>query len=362
MTIHTTIFNQKHKEAGARMVSFAGFEMPLEYEGVTAEHMQVRNRVGVFDVSHMGEIWVKGKDAFQLVQKITSNDVSLLEKGKIQYSCLMNQRGGIVDDLLVYKYEDDKYLLVVNAANTEKDYKWISHWKSEHVEVEDASDSISQLAVQGPKAQAVLQKLTQVDLEQISYYHFQTIELAGIKEVIVSRTGYTGAGGFELYFYNEDGPKLWDAIFEAGKDEEIKPVGLAARDTLRLEMGYCLYGNDIGESTTPLEAGLGWVTKFTQGNDFLGREILEDLKTRGVNRLLRGFVMEDRCIPRQGYEILDEKGRVLGLVSSGTMSPVLKQGIGLCYIRADHSAIDTPVYVSVREKMLKGKITKIPFV
>jgi aminomethyltransferase len=356
-----TVFYEKHKTLGARIVPFAGFEMPVEYSGVNDEHLLVRSGVGVFDVSHMGEFWVKGPKALDLIQKVTSNDASKLIIGKAQYSCLPNGKGGIVDDLLVYKYEDEKYLLVVNAANIDKDWEWINSQNNIGAELENASDRMSQLAIQGPQAIQVLQKLTPVNLSEIPYYGFTVGFFAGISNVIISNTGYTGAGGFELYFYNNVGDKIWDSIFEAGQDFGIKPVGLAARDTLRLEMGYCLYGNDIDDTTSPIEAGLGWITKFVDGKNFIDKELLLNQKNRGVSRKLIGFEMLEKAIPRHGYQIVDEKGTEIGIVTSGTMSPCLKKGIGMGYVKTELSEPGKEVFINIRNKNIKAKVVKFPF-
>jgi len=357
----TTEFTQKHIELGAKMVEFAGFNMPVEYFGINEEHINVRKNVGVFDVSHMGEIWVKGKKAYDFVQKVTSNDISVLKIGDAQYSCFPNDKGGIVDDLIVYFYEDEKYMLVVNASNIEKDWNWLVSQNTEGAELENASDTISQLAVQGPNAVKVLQKLTDINLSEIEFYKFTVGEFAGVKNVIISATGYTGAGGFELYMYNNDALKIWDAVFEAGKEFDIKPAGLAARDTLRLEMGYCLYGNDINDTTSPIEAGLGWITKFNDKNNFINKDFLLKQKEEGVSRRLRGFELIDRGIPRHGYEITDAEGNVIGEVTSGTMSPMLKKGIGMGYINKGHWAFGNEIYIKVRKKLVKAEIVKLPF-
>ncbi len=356
-----TYFNHIHKSLGARLVPFAGFEMPVEFSGINDEHITVREKLGVFDVSHMGEIWVKGPRANAFVQKVTSNDINKLYPGKIQYSCFPNGKGGIVDDLLVYCYESSKYLLVVNASNIEKDYNWLLSQNDEGVVIENASDKISQLAVQGPATSTALQKLTKIDLSGIPYYTFKTCEFAGVKDVIVSATGYTGSGGFELYFYNDNSEEIWNKIMEAGKEFGIKPIGLAARDTLRLEMGYCLYGNDIDDTTSPLEAGLAWITKFTPGNDFIDRKILEKQKAEGVKRKLIGFIMVDRGIPRQHYEIVDTAGDLIGEVTSGTMSPMLKQGIGMGYVKTEYSEPGNDIFIRVRNKDLKARVVSLPF-
>jgi len=344
------------------MVEFAGFEMPLEYQGINAEHLIVRNAVGVFDVSHMGEFWVKGPDALALLQKITTNDVSVLSPGKAQYTCFPNGEGGIVDDLIVYQFEKDKYMLVVNAANIEKDWKWVNDQNTTGTELENASDKISQLAVQGPYATKVLQKITSSDLDAVTPFTFVTGTIGGVNDVIISATGYTGAGGFELYLYNKDALVLWDSIFEAGKAFDIHPVGLAARDTLRLEMGYCLYGNDIDDSTSPIEAGLGWITKFVDSKDFIDRDLLYEQKINGVKRKLVGFTMVDRGIPRHLYKITNENGNPIGEVTSGTMSPSLKEGIGMGYVQANYAKPGTILYINIREKLLKAQVVKLPFV
>lgn len=359
--MQTTALNQIHKLAGAKMVEFAGFEMPIEYSGIKEEHMTVREAVGVFDVSHMGEIWIKGPQAQELIQRITTNDVSKITLGQAQYSCFPNGKGGIVDDLLVYYYEPEKYLLVVNASNIEKDWNWIVANNTNGAELENASDRISQLAIQGPKALATLQKLTSIDLSEIKYYTFVTGSIAGVDDVIISATGYTGSGGFELYFRNEVAEQLWNAIFEAGAEFGIKPIGLAARDTLRLEMGFCLYGNDIDDNTSAIEAGLSWITKFN-GHHFIDKDFLMMQKREGVDRKLRGFEMIDRGIPRHDYELTDQDGNVIGRVTSGTMSPVLNKGIGMAYVNKAYAAFGTEVYLNVRNKRLKAKIVKTPFI
>jgi len=357
----TTVFHRYHKDLGAKMVPFAGYEMPLEYSGVRNEHVSVRTKAGLFDVSHMGEIWISGPSAFSLVQRITSNDLGKLSPGKIQYTCFPNETGGIVDDLLVYMVEHEKYLLVVNASNVEKDYQWILQHNLEGATVENSSDRISQLAVQGPRAKELLQRLTPVDLDELPYYHFVTGQLGGKKEVIISNSGYTGAGGFELYMYNEEGPDLWEAIMEAGKPLGLEPCGLASRDTLRLEMGFCLYGNDIDEHTSPLEAGLGWITKFTPGNDFINREAMEQQKINGISRRLVGFQLEERGIPRQHYPILDLSGNPLGEVTSGTLSPMLGEGIGMGYVPPEHAAPGTGILIGIRNKQIPAVVRRPPF-
>lgn len=359
--IKTTPFTEKHIALGAKMAAFAGYNMPIEYSGITDEHMTVRQGVGVFDVSHMGEFWVKGEKALPFLQRITSNDVSALPIGKAQYSCFPNGKGGIVDDLLVYHYEPQKYMLVVNAANIDKDWNWCVQNNKEGADLENASDRMAQLAVQGPKAVEVLQKLTAVDLSSIAYYAFTTGEFAGVKDVIISNTGYTGAGGFELYFYPEQADIIWNAIFETGKEYGIKPIGLGARDTLRLEMGFALYGNDIDDTTSPIEAGLGWITKFADGKNFIDRSLLEKQKEEGINRRLVGFILTERGIPRHDYPIVDAEGRVIGKVTSGTQSPVLKAGIGMGYVDAGFAKPETQIFISIRNKPVAAKVVKPPF-
>ena len=357
----TTPFTDVHIALGAKMHEFAGYNMPIKYSGIIDEHNTVVNGVGVFDVSHMGEFWVKGPHALELIQKITSNDASKLPLGKAQYTCFPNETGGIVDDLLVYHYEPEKYLLVVNASNIDKDWNWCVSHNTVGAELENASDRMAQLAIQGPKATEVLQRLTPVDLSSIPYYAFTTGEFAGCPQVIISNTGYTGAGGFELYFYPEDAKKIWDAIFEAGKPEGIKPIGLGARDTLRLEMGFCLYGNDLDDTTSPIEAGLGWITKFVDGKDFTNRAELERQKKEGVSRKLCAFELVDKGIPRHGYAIVDAEGKEIGHVTSGTMSPVLKKGIGMGYVQTAYAKPGTEIYIQVRNRNLKAQVVKAPF-
>lgn len=357
----TTPFTDLHIALGAKMHEFAGYNMPIEYTGIIDEHMTVVNAVGVFDVSHMGEFWVKGPKAVEFLQRVTSNDVSLLKQGKAQYTCFVNEGGGIVDDFIVYHYEPEKYLLVVNAANIEKDWVWCQKWNTMGAELENASDHMAQLAIQGPKAVATLQKLTDHDLSAIPFYAFETGTFAGVENVIISNTGYTGAGGFELYFYPEHGKKIWDAIFEAGAEYGIKPVGLGARDTLRLEMGYCLYGNDLDDATTPLQSGLGWITKFAENKPFVGREVLEKEKAEGVSRKLCCFELVDKGIPRHGYEIVNAENEVIGNVTSGTMSPVLKIGVGMGYLKPEYAKPGTGIYIKVRNRNLKANVVKPPF-
>lgn len=357
-----TAFNEIHKKLGGKLVEFAGYEMPIEYGSIKEEHMTVRNSVGVFDVSHMGEFWVKGPNALELIKRITSNDPTTLKPGHAQYTCFPNGEGGIVDDLLVYCFEAEKYMLVVNASNIDKDWNWIVSQNNVGAELENASDNLSQLAIQGPKATQVLQKLTDVNLSEIKFYTFTTDKFADIGNVIISATGYTGAGGFELYFRNDVAEQIWEAIFEAGEEFGIKPIGLAARDTLRLEMGYCLYGNDIDDTTSPIEAGLGWITKFNNGRQFIDREFLTMQKTEGVARKLRGFILQERGIPRHDYELLNSEGFVIGKVTSGTMSPMLNKGIGMGYVAKEYSAFGTQIFIKIRNKTVPAEIVKLPFI
>ncbi len=354
-----TALTDIHISLGAKMVPFAGFNMPVQYEGINIEHLTVRSSVGVFDVSHMGEFILKGERALDLIQRVTSNDASKLVDGKVQYSCLPNGAGGIVDDLLVYRIDEKTYMLVVNASNIEKDWNWISGHNTYGVEMKDISDRTSLLAVQGPKAVTVLQKLTGTDLSSMEYYSFKKGVFAGIDNVVISATGYTGAGGFEIYFDNEHAEHIWNAIFKAGESEGIKPIGLGARDTLRLEMGFCLYGNDIDDSTSPIEAGLGWITKFTK--DFVDSEKLSEQKKSGVERKLVAFEMLERGIPRHDYEIADADGNVIGKVTSGTQSPSLQKAIGLGYVKTPFSAPGTEVFIKIRNAAVKANIVKLPF-
>jgi aminomethyltransferase len=349
-----------HVKLGGKMVPFAGYLMPVRYSSDIEEHMTVRNGVGVFDVSHMGEFTIRGPYALDLLQRVTSNDVSKLVDGQAQYSCLPNETGGVVDDLIVYKKKDNDYLVVVNASNIEKDWNWISKFNSKGAEMTNISDDICLFAVQGPKAAGVLQKLTAIDLAGIAYYHFAVSTLAGVPDVIISNTGYTGAGGFEIYVHKSAGEKTWNAIFEAGKNENIKPIGLGARDTLRLEMGFCLYGNDIDDNTSPLEAGLGWITKFTK--EFTNSAGIKAQKEAGVKRKLVGFRMVDKGIPRHDYMLRDAAGKEIGKVTSGTMSPMLGMGIGLGYVSSAFTAPGTEIFVDVRGKMLKARVHKLPLI
>ena len=350
---------KKHIELGAKIVPFAGYNMPVQYEGVIVEHETVRNGVGVFDVSHMGEFMLKGADALNLIQKISSNDASKLFPGRAQYSCMPNNEGGIVDDLLIYMIAENEYMLVVNASNIEKDWNWIQQHNEYDVDMINLSDEMSLFAIQGPKSNLVLQQLTSVDLNEIKYYHFTKGVFAGEDDVLLSATGYTGSGGFEIYVHNDVASSVWNAIFEAGKDYSIKPIGLAARDTLRLEMGFCLYGNDINDETSPLEAGLGWITKFTK--DFVNSVALLKQKEEGVKRKLIGFEMIDRGIPRNGYSIIDENSNVIGHVTSGTMGPSVKKAIGLGYVKKEFSHDGQEIYLDIRNKKIAARIVKLPF-
>lgn len=354
----TTPFTDIHIALGAKMHEFAGFNMPIEYTSINDEHLTVRKNVGVFDVSHMGEIWVKGPKALNLLQYVTTNDVSKLSVGQAQYSCFPNGKGGIVDDIIVYRYEPEKYMLVVNASNTEKDWNWLNANNQVGAELENASDHTAQLAVQGPKATELLQKLTPVNLSEIPYYHFEVGEFAGVKNVILSNTGYTGAGGFELYFYPEHAVQIWNALFDAGKEFGIKPIGLGARDTLRLEKGYCLYGNDIDDTTSPIEAGLGWITKFVDGKNFIDRPLLEKQKAEGTSRKLVRFELIEKGIPRQGYDIVNAQDEIIGRVTSGTMLPESRIGIGMGYVNAPYFKNGEPIFIKIRNKNMEAKIVK----
>jgi aminomethyltransferase len=358
-TLRNTALTEKHKSLGAKMVPFAGYNMPVSYAGLNEEHLTVRNAVGVFDVSHMGEFILKGDKVLDLLQYVTSNDVAQLYDGRVQYSCLPNGKGGIVDDLLVYRIDEKTYLLVVNASNIEKDWNWISSHNTFGVEMKDISDRTSLLAVQGPKAINALQKLTDINLSEIPYYHFKKGTFAGKENILVSNTGYTGAGGFEIYFDNEHADDIWNAIFEAGAEFGIKPIGLGARDTLRLEMGFCLYGNDINDTTSPIEAGLGWITKFNK--EFIDKALLLEQKEKGTTRKLVGFEMIDRGIPRQHYEIIDADGNVIGEVTSGTQSPSLQKAIGMGYVKKEFSKAGSEIFIKIRDKAIKAQVAKIPF-
>ena len=354
-----TALSNVHEQFGAKMVEFAGYYMPLQYEGLGVEHETVRNAVGVFDVSHMGEFLISGPNALELIQKVSSNDATKLEIGKAQYSCLPNDKGGIVDDLIIYKIKEEQYLLVVNASNMEKDWEWISTHNTMGADMKDLSMDYSLLAIQGPKAVEAMQSLTEVNLADIKFYNFEVAPFAGIENVIISATGYTGSGGFEIYCKNEEVKQVWNKVLEAGANFGIKPIGLAARDTLRLEKGYCLYGNDINDTTSPIEAGLGWVTKFTK--DFINSENLKAQKIAGVKRKLVGFEMIERGIPRHDYPILDAEGNEIGIVTSGTMSPSLSKGIGMGYVPTELSTPDSEIWVQIRNKQVKAKVVKLPF-
>lgn len=354
-----TALTHIHEKLGAKMLPFAGYNMPITYEGVNAEHETVRSAVGVFDVSHMGEFFVSGPKALDLIQKVTSNDASVLTVGKAQYSCLPNNHGGIVDDLIVYKMAEEKYMLVVNASNIDKDWAWISSHNDLGADMKNASDDYSLLAIQGPKAVEAMQSLSTLDLASVPYYHFVVGNFAGFDDIIISATGYTGSGGFEIYCKNERAETVWNKVFEAGKSFGIKPIGLAARDTLRLEMGFCLYGNDINDTTSPLEAGLGWITKFTK--DFTNSENLKKQKEAGVLRKLVAFEMNERAVPRHDYEIVDADGSVIGVVTSGTMSPSMNKGIGLGYVTVEHSGLDSKIFIRIRKNDVAATVVKLPF-
>ncbi|TDO21614.1 glycine cleavage system aminomethyltransferase GcvT [Pedobacter duraquae] len=354
-----TALTDKHISLGAKMVPFAGYNMPVQYEGINAEHAAVRNAVGVFDVSHMGEFILKGENALNLIQRVTSNDAAKLYDGKVQYSCLPNEDGGIVDDLLVYKIDEKTYMLVVNASNIDKDWNWIQKYNTESVEMHNISDKTSLLAIQGPKAAEALQSLTDIDLASMEYYTFKKGTFAGVDNVVVSATGYTGAGGFEIYFDNDHADQIWDAIFEAGKALNIKPIGLGARDTLRLEMGFCLYGNDIDDTTSPIEAGLGWITKFSK--TFTNSEALLAQKEAGIVNKLIGFEMIDRGIARHDYEIVDADGNVIGRVTSGTQSPTLQKAIGMGYVTKAFAKEGSEIFILIRNQKIKAKVVKFPF-
>jgi len=357
-----TPFTEKHIALGAKMVPFAGYNMPVSYTGINDEHAAVRKNAGVFDVSHMGEFILKGENALDLIQRVTTNDASKLTAGKAQYSCLTNDDGGIVDDLIIYCIEENKvYMIVVNASNIEKDWNWIGKHNTKKVEMHNISDKTCLLAIQGPNATKILQPLTELDILNLKYYTFAKGKFAGVENVLISATGYTGAGGVEIYFEDkgDDAAKIWDSIFEMGGPQGLKPIGLGARDTLRLEMGYCLYGNDIDDNTSPLEAGLGWITKFTK--DFTARKILEMQKAEGIEKKLAGFEMIDKGIPRHGYEIKDYSGGLIGVVTSGTQSPSLGKAIGLGYVRTAFAVPDTEIFIKVRDKLLQARVVKVPF-
>lgn len=358
----TTAFTKIHESVGAKMVPFAGFYMPVQYEGLITEHETVRTKLGVFDVSHMGEVYVKGPKAFDLVQHITSNDVAVLHDGKIQYSCFPNGKGGIVDDLLVYRMNEEFYLLVINAANIDKDWAWIQEQnKKIGADISNVSDDISQLAIQGPLALKAMQKLTDTSVVDMEYYTHKTLTFAGIPNVLFSTTGYTGSGGCEIYFPNNEAEKVWTAVFEAGAEFGIKPIGLGARDTLRLEMGFCLYGNDIDDTTSPIEAGLGWITKFTDSKNHIDKEIHLNHKQNGVSRKLVGFEMIDKGIPRHEYKICDADGNHIGVVTSGTQGPSVGKAIGMGYVTPNHTKTGSEIFINIRGKLLKAIVVKLPF-
>lgn len=360
MELKKVTLHEVHEALGAKMVPFAGYHMPVRYTSDLDEHRTVRQGVGMFDVSHMGEFLVRGPQALALIQRVTSNDASRLSDGKVQYSCLTNEQGGIIDDLLVYRLGAEEYMLVVNASNTEKDWNWISRFKPEEAELENISEDVSLFAVQGPKAAVALQGLTVMNLAAMEYYSFARGEFAGVPDVLVSATGYTGSGGFEIYVPNTSAQQVWDGIMQAGDPYGLKPIGLGARDTLRLEMGFCLYGNDLNDSTTPLEAGLGWITKFTK--DFVGSGVLQEQMEEGVTRRLVGFEMLEQGIPRSHYEITKATGETIGAVTSGTMSPSLSKGIGLGYVPISHSKPGTELWIRIRNKQVKAQVVKLPFV
>ena len=354
-----TALTHIHESLGAKMLPFAGYNMPITYEGVNAEHETVRNAVGVFDVSHMGEFLISGPNALALIQKVCSNDASTLTIGRAQYSCLPNEDGGIVDDLIIYKMKEEEYLLVVNASNIDKDWEWISARNDVGADMKNLSDEYSLFAIQGPKAVEAMQPLSSLDLAAIPYYHFEVGDFAGFDNVIISATGYTGSGGFEIYCKNDQAEAIWNKVFEAGAAYGIKPIGLAARDTLRLEMGFCLYGNDISDTTSPLEAGLGWITKFNK--EFTNSENLKKQKEAGVTRKIVAFEMQERAVPRHDYEIVDASGAEIGIVTSGTMSPSMNKGIGLGYVTVANSALDSEIFIRIRKNDVPAKVVKAPF-
>ncbi|HCD9235211.1 glycine cleavage system aminomethyltransferase GcvT [Elizabethkingia anophelis] len=355
----TALFD-KHVSLGAKIVPFAGFEMPVQYSGVTEEHFAVREKAGMFDVSHMGQFFIEGPGSKELLQKVTTNNVDALEDGKAQYSCLPNENGGIVDDLIVYKIADEKYFVVVNASNIDKDWNHISKYNTFGAKMTNASDDMSLIAIQGPKATEILQKLTDTPLADIPYYNFTIGAVAGVQDVIISNTGYTGSGGFEIYFQNENAVKLWDALTEAGEEFGMIPCGLASRDTLRLEKGFCLYGNDIDDTTSPIEAGLGWITKFDK--DFVSKDVFAKQKEEGISRKLVGFEMQEKAIPRHDYEVVDAEGNIIGKVTSGTMSPMKKIGVGLAYVAKPHFKLGSDIFIRIRNKDIPAKVVKLPFV
>jgi aminomethyltransferase len=356
-----TAFTQIHESQGAKMLPFAGYNMPIQFSGINDEHETVRNRLGIFDVSHMGEIWVKGPNALAFIQYVTTNDASVLFDGKVQYSCLPNGKGGIVDDLLVYRVNAETYLLVVNASNVEKDWEWMVSQNKVGAILYNASDEIAQLAIQGPLALKAMQKLTSTPVTDMEYYTFKKLDFAGVKDVIFATTGYTGSGGCEIYMANEDAVKIYNAVMEAGAEYGIKPIGLAARDTLRLEMGFCLYGNDIDDTTSPIEAGLGWITKFTDAKDFINKDIFLKQKTEGTSRRLVGFELIDKGVPRHGYDVVDASGNKIGVVTSGTMGPSVKKGIGMAYVPMAFAKSGSEIFISIRDKAIKAQVVKMPF-
>lgn len=356
-----TAFTQIHEALGAKMLPFAGYNMPIQFSGINDEHETVRTKLGVFDVSHMGEIWVKGPNALAFIQYVTTNDASVLQDGKVQYSCLPNGKGGIVDDLLVYRVDDETYLLVVNASNMQKDWEWMLSQNNVGAILYNASDEIAQLAVQGPLALKAMQKLTTTNVTDMEYYTFKKLDFAGVKDVIFATTGYTGSGGCEIYMANEDAVKIYEAVMEAGAEYGIKPIGLAARDTLRLEMGFCLYGNDIDDTTSPIEAGLGWITKFTDSKKFINKDIFLKQKTEGTSRRLVGFELIDKGVPRHGYDVIDSVGNIIGIVTSGTMGPSVKKGIGMAYVPIAYAKAGSEIFISIRDKAIKAQVVKMPF-
>jgi len=356
-----TAFTHIHEALGAKMALFAGYNMPIQFSGINDEHETVRTKLGVFDVSHMGEIWVKGPKALDFIQYVTTNDASVLFDGKVQYSCFPNGKGGIVDDLLVYKVDDLTYLLVVNASNIDKDWAWLQSQNVMGAELYNASDEIAQLAVQGPLALKAMQKLTDTPVVDMEYYTFKKLEFAGVKDVIFATTGYTGSGGCEIYMANKDAVKIYEAVMEAGAEYGIKPIGLAARDTLRLEMGFCLYGNDIDDTTSPIEAGLGWITKFTDVKNFINKDIFLKHKTEGTSRRLVGFELIDKGVPRHGYDVVDAEGNKIGIVTSGTMGPSVKKGIGMAYVPIAYMKAGSEIFISIRNKAIKAQVVKMPF-
>ncbi len=356
-----TAFTQFHEALGAKMLPFAGYNMPIQFSGINDEHETVRTKLGIFDVSHMGEIWVKGPKALDFIQHVTTNDASVLYDGKVQYSCFPNGKGGIVDDLLVYRVDAETYLLVVNASNVDKDWEWLVSNNQIGAELYNASDEIAQLAVQGPLALKAMQKLTETTVTDMEYYTFKKLDFAGVENVIFATTGYTGSGGCEIYMANEDAVKIFQAVMEAGAEFGIKPIGLAARDTLRLEMGFCLYGNDIDDTTSPIEAGLGWITKFTDTKEFINKDVFLKQKNEGTYRRLIGFEMIDKGVPRHGYDVVDADGNKIGVVTSGTMGPSVKKGIGMAYVPKAYMKSGSEIFISIREKSLKAQVVKMPF-